>query len=299
MSKTQTEMTHGSAKGFDTLPPQEALTILAIAQAEAAKAAQVAVPEIAIAAKLAAACLAGGGRLIYAAAGSSGLMALADALELPGTYGIARDRIKVLLAGGMAGLVAMEGGPEDDTDAARADIAAIEVGPGDCVIALTASGATPYPIAIVDVARAAGASTIGICNNRGATLFEHVDVAICLPTPPEVIAGSTRMGAGTAQKIALNMLSTMMAIHLGHVHDGFMVSLIADNMKLRGRAKGIVMAISGVDEAAAASALDAAKGSVKTAIVLAAGASDVAGAEQLLAANDGRLRPVLAALRPA
>src|SRR5690606_33398440 len=228
-----------------TLPPRDALAILAAAQAEAAGAVQQAVPAIAAAAQLAADCLRGGGRLVYVAAGSSGLMALADALELPGTYGLGRERIKVLLAGGVAALTAMEGGPEDDAGAARAEIAAAGVGPGDCVIALTASGYTPYPMSAVDAARAAGASTIGISNNHGAALFERVDVAICLPTPAEVIAGSTRMGAGTAQKIALNMLSTMMAVHLGHVHDGFMVNLIADNSKLRGRAKRIVMAVSG------------------------------------------------------
>ena len=296
MSTTQTEMTHASAKGFDTRPPQEALAILAIAQAEAAKAVQDAIPEIAAAAELAAQCLAEGGRVIYAAAGSSGLMALADALELPGTYGIARDRIKVLLAGGIAGLTAMEGGPEDDAEAARAEVVAAGVGAGDCVIALTASGYTPYPMAAVEAARAAGAQTIGISNNRGAPLFERVDVAICLPTPPEVIAGSTRMGAGTAQKIALNMLSTMMAIHLGHVHDGFMVNLIADNIKLRGRAKRIVMAVSEVPEDKATHWLEVANGSVKTAILLAAGAEGVDGARRLLADNQNRLRPALRAL---
>lgn len=296
MSATQTEMIHASAKGFDTRPPEEALAILAAAQTEAARAVQEAVPAIAAAAELAAKCLARGGRLIYVAAGSSGLMALADALELPGTYGLERDRIKVLLAGGLAALTAMEGAPEDDADAARAEVAQAGIGPGDCLIAVTASGYTPYPMAAVDSARAVGAASIGISNNRGAPLFEKVDVAICLPTPPEVIAGSTRMGAGTAQKIALNMLSTMMATHLGHVHDGFMVNLIADNAKLRGRARRIVAAVSGVSEEAAAAALEQAGGAVKAAIVLAAGADGLEEAQRLLAEHGGRLRPTLAAL---
>lgn len=296
MSATQTEMTHVHAAGFDTLPANEALSILARAQVEAAEAVEHAVPQIGAAAELAAKSIAGGHRLIYAAAGSSGLMALADALEIPGTYGIARDRIKVLLAGGVAALTDMEGAPEDDADAARAEIAAAGVGTGDCVIALTASGYTPYPMAAVEAARAAGASTVGLSNNHGAPLFDKVDVAVCLATPPEVIAGSTRMGAGTAQKIALNMLSTMMAIHLGHVHDGFMVNLIADNMKLRGRAKGIVMAVGAVDDQKAAAALEQAQGAVKVAIVLAAGADGVDAAQRLLAENDGKLRPVLSAL---
>lgn len=290
MSATRTEMIHASARGFDTRPPEDALAILAAAQAEAARAVQEAVPDIARAARLAADCIAGGGRLVYVAAGSSGLMALADALELPGTYGLARDRIKVLLAGGVAGLTNMEGAPEDDADAARAELADAGVGPGDCVIALTASGYTPYPMAAVEAARAAGARTIGISNNHGAPLFDRVDVAICLPTPPEVIAGSTRMGAGTAQKIALNMLSTLMAVHLGHVHDGFMVNLIADNAKLRDRARRIVMSVSAVSEDKAAAALEQAGGAVKVAILLAAGAEDVNQAQKLLAQNGGQLR---------
>lgn len=296
MSATRTEMIHASAKGFDTRRPEEALAILAAAQVDAARAVQAAVPDIARAAQLAAECIRAGGRLVYVAAGSSGLMALADALELPGTYGLAGERIKVLLAGGVAGLTNMAGAPEDDADAARAEIAEAGVGPGDCIIALTASGYTPYPMAAVEAARAAGARTIGISNNEGAPLFDRVDVAICLPTPPEVIAGSTRMGAGTAQKIALNMLSTMMAVHLGHVHDGFMVNLVADNTKLRDRARRIVMAVSEVPEDRAAAALDQAGGAVKVAILLAVGAVDVRAAEALLTENAGHLRPSLKAL---
>lgn len=296
MSATQTEMTHASAKGFDMRPALEALTILAEAQAVAAGAAQAAVPDIAEGARLAADCLDSGGRLIYVAAGSSGLMALADALELPGTYGIAPDRIKILLAGGMAMLSEMRGGPEDDGAAGRADIAALDLGPTDCVIALSASGYTPYPMAAVDASRATGARTIGISNNEGAPLFETVDVAICLPTPPEVIAGSTRMGASTAQKIALNMLSTMMAMHLGHVHDGFMVNVVADNLKLQGRARRIVMSVTGATETAANAALEQSGGAVKPAVLIAAGADGLDAADCLLREHNGHLRPALTAL---
>tara|TARA_R110002124_G_scaffold10096_16_gene50976 strand:- start:2040 stop:2966 length:927 start_codon:yes stop_codon:yes gene_type:complete len=296
MTTPQTEMTHASAKGFDTRADRDALTILAMAQVEAARAVEDAVDEIARAARMAAESLAAGGRLIYAAAGSSGLMAMADAVELPGTFGIAQDRIIVMLAGGIAALPAMKGGPEDDAEAARSTLAAVNVGPHDCLIALTASGYTPYPMAAVQAGRAAGARTVGISNNHGAALFEHVDVGICLATPPEVIAGSTRMGAGTAQKIALNMLSTMVAVHLGHVHDGFMVNVVADNLKLRDRARRIVMGIADVSEEQASHWLAVADGSVKTAIVLAAGADDVASAQRLLSDHQDKLRPVLQAL---
>ncbi len=293
MTDRQTEARHAQAIGLELQSDAEILSLLATGQAEAAQCVVSAIPEIVRGAKLAADALGKGGRLVYAAAGSSGLMALADALELPGTYGIAFDRIVVLLAGGMDALREMRGGPEDDATAAREAAKALALNENDCLIAVTASGQTPYPLAAIQVARAAGASTIGIANNAGARLFDLVDVAVCLPTPAEVIAGSTRMGAGTAQKIALNMLSTLMAIRLGHVHDGYMVNVIADNEKLRGRACGIVAAIAGVDEAKAQSALAASAGAVKPAILIASGASGLAEAEALLARHRGQLRPIL------
>ena len=296
MNARNTEMRHPRAEGFDTLPAQEALQVLARAQVDAARAAEGAVPEIARAAELAAEALSGGGRLFYAAAGSSGLMALADALELPGTYGIARDRIVVLLAGGTDALTTMTGSPEDDAGAAEAEARRFGIGPADALIAVTASGSTPYPLAAAAVAKAAGAKTIGIANNRGAALLKQVDVGICLETPPEVVAGSTRMGAGTAQKIALNMLSTMMAIHLGHVHDGYMVNLVADNIKLRERARRMVMEIAGVSEAEAEAALARSNGAVKPAVLSATG---IEAPEDVLKASGGRLRVALASPRNA
>ena len=297
MAERQTEKRHAAAEGLELRPPAEILSILAEGQVEAAKSVAFAVNSIAEAAALAAASVAAGGRLIYVAAGSSGLMALADALELPGTYGIAREQIVVLLAGGLDSLVSMTGGAEDDGDVARIEIETLKLNSSDCVIGLTASGQTPYPIEALVAAKKAGARTIGLSNNEGAPILDIADVGICLPTPPEVVAGSTRMGAGTAQKIALNMLSTMMAIHLGHVHDGFMVNVVADNIKLRQRARGIVVAITGVSDETAGVVLDQSEGAVKPAVLLAAGARDLGAAETLLVEHKGHLRPALAALR--
>ena len=127
---------------------------------------------------------------------------------------------------------------------------------GDCLIAVSASGSTPYAVGALKEAVRLGAKTIAIANNAGSPLLQLAEAPILLATPPEIIAGSTRMGAGTAQKIALNMLSTLAAIHLGHVHDGYMVNLHADNIKLRGRAARIVAAIAGCDEKAALAALE-------------------------------------------
>jgi N-acetylmuramic acid 6-phosphate etherase len=296
MAVQRTEQQHPNAGGLDLQPPATALRLLAEAQIEAASAVLAATGTIAAAAEIAVETLRGGGRIAYAAAGSSGLMALADALELPGTFGIPRDRIVVLIAGGTEALANLAGAPEDDTDQAMRDVADAGLSEGDCLIALSASGTTPYAVAALKQARQRKLSTIAIANNPATPIIELADAGIVLATPPELIAGSTRMGAGTAQKIALNMLSTLIAIRLGHVHDGYMVNLQADNLKLKGRAARIVAAVSGCDGNAAHRWLEEAGGSVKTAVLLAAGASDRKAAARLLEGTGQRLRPALSEL---
>lgn len=296
MVTTRTEQVHRHAVGLDVQPPEAVLRILADAQVEAASVVAGASRSIAAAAAHAAEALRSGGRLAYAAAGSSGLMAIADALELPGTFGIPRNRIELLLAEGASSLLSLPGAPEDDEHQAARDVAKAGIGKGDCLIALSASGTTPYAVAALKAAKAAGAYAIGVANNDGTPLLTLADTAILLPTPPEVIAGSTRMGAATAQKIALNMMSTLMAIHLGHVFDGYMVNLNPDNRKLRGRAARIVAAISGESEAAAAGHLEACGGSVKSAVLMAAGVRDAEAARVMLDDADQNLRQALAQL---
>ncbi|PSH69986.1 N-acetylmuramic acid 6-phosphate etherase [Phyllobacterium brassicacearum] len=297
MGTTRTEQRNDRASGLDERSPEDILRLLYEAQVEAAASVARATDSIAKASLLAAETLRAGGRLAYAAAGSSGLMALADALELPGTYGIAPDRIVILLAGGVASLNRLAGTYEDDTAQAARDIAAAGLAEGDCLIAISASGSTPYALAAIDEATNRGLKIISIANNPDVPLFSLADVAITLPTPPEMVAGSTRMGAGTAQKIALNLLSTLMAVHLGHVHDGYMVNLTADNIKLRERAARIVSAISACDISDAARLLEASGGSVKSAILLAAGAPSAEQATEILESNQQRLRPALSKLK--
>lgn len=297
MSERRTEGRHAHAVGLDAEAPETVLMHLARAQAEAAAVVESAVPAIAEASEMAARTLKTGGRLVYAGAGSSGLMAMADALELPGTYGIAHDRIVILLAGGSASLTDLAGGYEDDRALARADAAKAGLSSRDCVLVVSASGSTPYALEIAACAKGEGAAVVAFANNPGAALFADADVAILLQTPPEVISGSTRMGAGTAQKIAFNMLSTMVGIHLGHVHDGHMVNLKADNIKLKGRAARMVGDIAGVASPEAERLLDAAGGSVKAAVLIARGARDAGAAEAVLEANDNNLRRALAALK--
>jgi N-acetylmuramic acid 6-phosphate etherase len=296
MAAGGTEGRHDQASGLDALRPVDALRLLADGQQAAAAVVAEVLPDIAAGARLAADALLSGGRLVYAGAGSSGLMAMADALELPGTYGIARDRIVILLAGGAASLYDLAGGYEDDVDLAVADAAAAGVGARDCVIVVSASGSTPYALTVADHAKGKGARGIALANNPGTKLFSGADVSILLATPPEVISGSTRMGAGTAQKIAFNLFSTLVGIHLGHVHDGHMVNLKADNIKLRGRACRIVCDIAGVDSGEAERLLARTDGSVKAAVLLAAGAPDTDAALAALERGGQSLRRALQAL---
>jgi len=293
-SVPQTEQLHKDAFGLDALPPIDIAAAVLGGQAQAVAAVEAALPDLVRGADLLCAGLRGGGRLVYAAAGSSGLMALADAAELSGTYGIDPERIRFFMAGGVPVDGHMPGHTEDDREAASRDAATVRE--GDVVIALTASGTTPYPLEFAAKARARGAKAICLANNPDARIFDEADVAVCLPTPAEIIAGSTRLGAATAQKAALNTMSTLMGVRLGHVHDGMMVNLVADNEKLRSRAAGMVSRIAGVDRQTALKSLETAKGAVKPAVLIARGAPSLDRARQLLADAEGYLRSAIARL---
>ncbi|MGR3617450.1 MAG: N-acetylmuramic acid 6-phosphate etherase [Paracoccaceae bacterium] len=294
MSAVNTEKLHHHAIGLDTQPLTAIAAILADGQIAAAQATHGPLEDISKAARAMAETLREGGVLYYVAAGSSGLMAAADAMELGGTFGIPASQIRILMAGGLPKSAEMPGDTEDATDSLNAELAHLTA--NDSVIAVSASGSTPYTMAAAKIARQNGATVIGIANNAGTPLLAASDHAIALETPPEVLSGSTRMGAGTAQKIALNMMSTLMAVDLGHVHDGMMVNLRADNDKLRGRAAGIVATVSGVEPKAAAQALDATDGDVKLATLLACGAKNPSEAQALLSETAGHLRPAMARL---
>jgi len=286
-----TETMHSIAEGLDVRTDEEVLAVLRDGQALAIGALPSVLEGVAAGACLMVQTIENGGRLVYAAAGSSALMALADAAELGGTFGIGAEQIRVLMAGGLPVDARMPGGTEDDVEKATSAAQAIQE--GDTVIALSASGTTPYPMTIAKIARDRGAKVICIANNEGAPIFGYAHVEICIPTPPEVIAGSTRMGAGTAQKATLNMMSTLMGIRLGHVHDGMMVNMVTDNAKLRARAATMVAKIANVDCEAAKSALAQTQGAVKPAVLLAAGAT-LSEARHLLSESKGHLRAALA-----
>lgn len=291
-----TEIAEDRYAGLDTWRDDAILAALLEGQKRALNSVDAAIPALARAANAAAEKLAAGGRLVYLAAGSPALMSLADALEIPQTYGIAYDRVVLILSDGEGIAKRLNGVREDDTEGARADVAANGVGPADCVISTSASGSTPYTVAGLEAARAAGATTVGIAGNAGAPLLSVADIPVLLDAGPEVISGSTRMGAGTAQKAALNMISTLIGVRLGHVYDGLMVNVKADNDKLRGRAARIVSRITGVDDSRARETLNLSDGEVKPAILIAAGASSLAQAEELLGRTKGNVRTALASL---
>tara|TARA_R110000787_G_scaffold186796_1_gene298585 strand:- start:22 stop:909 length:888 start_codon:yes stop_codon:yes gene_type:complete len=275
---------------IDAVGPDMAADMMLDGQVAAVRAVAGARAAITQAAKAMADRVASGGTLIYAAAGSSGLMALADVCELPATFGIPTNQLRLHMAGGVPTGGHMPGQTEDDT--AEADKIAAAITKNDCLIALSASGSTPYPVAIAQKTAARGAMVIGIANNPDTPLLNAADIAICIQTPPEVLAGSTRLGAGTAQKVVLNMMSTLMGVHLGHVYQGRMVNLIADNAKLQTRAAAIVCDITRVPLDKARVALETAQGNVKLAVLIASG-FDPIQAHEALTEHKGHLGPCL------
>ena len=233
------------------------------------------------------------GRMAYAGAGSSGMIAQLDRLELPGTFGIGLDRLPLILAGGPESLLELMGEAEDDTMAAEAAVDGCGLGPGDALVAVSASGSTPFTVAALRRARQRGCVTVGLACVPGAPLLAESHYPIAVETPPEIIAGSTRMAAGTAQKCALNILSTGVALRLGHAYRGLMVNMSPDNAKLKQRAVAIVARAAGVDADRAASALAEAEWSIKTAVTLSAAGVGAAEARARLKQSAGDIREAL------
>ena len=240
-----------------------------------------------------------GGRLIYVGAGSSGLAAAEDAAELPGTFGLDDNRIAIVLAGGTAEPFRIDAAAEDGDAAGLEAIAAFGDLARDAVIAVSASGSTPFTVAAATEARHRGAFVIGIAHRPDSPLLSGADAPILLESGEEALRGSTRLAAGTAQKAALGMLSSLMGFELGHIHQGLMVNLKADNAKLRDRARGIVAMIAGISAAEAEAALREAGGQVKVAILIARGGVSMSEAMGWLAAAEGRIDHALRLLRTA
>ncbi len=292
MAGLSTEGRHPSSSGLHAIGGAEALARLLDAQADAIRIVRRAIPAIEAAAQAGAAALRSGRLMGYAGAGSSGTMALSDCLELAGTFGLPPASTPMLSAGGVDSLLHMTGTVEDDPELARADFKRSGLSKGDVVICVSASGSTPYTLAVADLARSNGVIVVGVASVVGSQLLARSDVPILLETGPEVVSGSTRMAAGTAAKVALNMLSTRVGLLLGHVYDGYMVNVVADNAKLVDRAARIVAALSGQDMDVARAALAATSGAVKPAILVAAGSTPDA-ASTALSESGGHLGPAI------
>jgi N-acetylmuramic acid 6-phosphate etherase len=290
----KTETLSPRSLGIDTWAPHEILEALHEGQMAAVAAVRAALPALAAAADAAVPRLKRGGRLVYAGAGTSGRLGMQDGVELTPTFDWPSDRIVWLIAGGPQALVRAVEGAEDDRAAGAADTDAAGVGPDDVLIAIAASGTTPYTIAALERGRQRGALGIAMASNPDAPLLAAAEIAVLLDTGPELIAGSTRMKAGTAQKAALNLLSTLIMVRLGRVHDGHMVDMQATNAKLRVRARKMVVQITGCTPDAADAALNATAGRVKPAVLVVARGLDPAGATAALDRAEGSLRRALA-----
>ncbi len=289
----QTEAVHPLAVNLDALPVERVLEIFLEDHHKVMGAIRDALPIIAKVAEAYAEAYRLGGRIFYVGAGTSGRLGVLDAVELPPTFGVPSYRISAIIAGGERALTRALEAAEDDEHAGRWEIAKRNVQPGDLVIGISASGETPFVIGAIAEARARDAKTVGITNNSGTSLERMVDFPIVILTGPELVAGSTRLKAGTAQKIVLNMLSTAAMIHLGKVYKGYMVDLRVTNQKLRRRAERMVIRLTGARLDLVRRVLEKTGWRVKPAILMIKAGIEPEEALEILKRNGDSLRKAL------
>ncbi|MFI7297407.1 N-acetylmuramic acid 6-phosphate etherase [Streptomyces sp. NPDC050121] len=236
-----------------------------------------------------------GGRLVYAGAGTAGRLGVLDASECPPTFNTGSGQVVGLIAGGPAAMATSVEGAEDSRELAEADLAALSLTPDDTVVGVSASGRTPYAVGALAYARARGALTVALACNAGSALAAAAEHRIEVVVGPELLTGSTRLKAGTAQKLVLNMISTITMIRLGKTYGNLMVDVRASNEKLRARSRRIVALATGADESDVEAALAAGDGQVKNAILVLLAGVDGPTAARLLEESGGHLRAALAA----
>src|SRR5687767_3296191 len=290
-----TERRARAGSDIDLRSTLELVELINDEDALAAPAVRTAAPALAAAVDAIVERLEAGGRLLYVGAGSSGRLAAVDAAECGPTFGVPRGRVQALVAGGVGTLALAQEEAEDDADAGAEDIAAVGVGPLDAVVVLSASGSTPYALGAARAARAAGALAVAVVCTDDSELGALTEHAVVTIVGPEVIAGSTRMKAGTAQKLVLNTISTVAMVRLGRTYGNLMVEVVASNTKLRARARRAVALATGVGDEQAAAALEAADGEAKVAIVALLADVDAQAARDRLIAAGGAVRRALEA----
>ncbi|MEQ8845311.1 MAG: N-acetylmuramic acid 6-phosphate etherase [Phycisphaerales bacterium] len=291
-STVPTEAVHQRSAGLDALPTSDLLALMSEEDERAVRAVRAQADRIEALIEALVPRFRAGGRLIYIGAGTSGRLGVLDASECPPTFLVDPSRVVGIIAGGEAALRRSSESLEDDPHGARAELERLDVGRLDNVVGLTAGGTTPYPLGALRIARSRGALTALV--TCGSLPQDHAaDHVIRLETGPEVLAGSTRLKAGTATKLVLNMISTTLMVRLGKVHDGLMVDVSATNDKLRDRAARIVARLVGGSRDEALALLDDAGGRVKTAVVMRSLDVPRDKAEALLEASGGLLRNAL------
>ena len=288
-----TEQDNPDSKNIDQISTLEALRLINREDAKVAAAVGEALPQIAEAVDVIAEAIANGGRLFYLGAGTSGRLGVLDAVECVPTFSVPPDLVQGVIAGGTDALTQSIEGAEDRPDDAREDLMARGLTGVDVVCGIAASGQTPYVVGGLQVAKALGAKTIAIACNARSAIGELADISISVVVGPEIIAGSTRMKAGTAQKIVMNMLSTAAMIRLGKVYGNLMVDVKVSNQKLADRACRLIMRLTGVDCERARALLAGANNDVKTAAVMARLDVEYEEARELLAQANGKLRAVI------
>jgi N-acetylmuramic acid 6-phosphate etherase len=289
-----TERRNPRSSAIDTASALEIVDLIGAEDATVPAAVARARTAIAQAIDLIEAAFRSGGRLVYVGAGTSGRLGVLDAAECPPTFGTPPEMVVGLIAGGAAALVRSVEGAEDDVAAATQAVETLRIGANDVVVGIAASGTTPYVRVALTRSHALRAKTVLVsCSEPPSELGGVCDVFITVLVGPEIVTGSTRMKAGTATKLVLNTLTTGAMIRLGKIYGNLMVDLRAWNEKLIDRSQRIVMETTGLDRGAARAVIDAAEGSVKTAIVMARRGVSKPEAEQLLAQHAGRLRPIV------
>lgn len=278
---------------LDTRPVLGVLEALNDAEAEVPTAIRRVLPALAELVEEAAARVRDGGRVIYAGAGTSGRIGVLDAAEIPPTFHEPATTFQAMIAGGREAVFESAEGVEDSAEAGEEAVLDLAVGPADTVVAIAASGRTPFALGVLAAARRAGALTAAVTNNASSPMGMAADHAIEAVVGPEVVAGSTRLKAGSSAKQILNMLSTAIMVRNGKTYGNLMVDLTISNAKLRDRGERLVMTITGCDRDTAATALTAASDRVPVAAVMIAHGVAVEDAQRLLAGADGRLSGVL------
>ena len=291
-----TERRNPHSVDVDLIPTERVLRIINAEDSSVAAAVGAAIPEIARVVDTAVHAIQSKGRVIYVGAGTSGRLAVQDSAECPPTFGTPPEWIQSMFAGGPDALVQAVEDSEDDRDRGAAELEAKSVSDVDLVIGIAASGATPYTVAAIECAKSRGAKTAALVAEAGTPLSKVADITICTLVGPEVITGSTRMKAGTAHKMVLNMISTATMIRLGMTYSNWMINVAMTNRKLRARGIQILQEILGVHADVASKLATRSGGNLKVAVVMGALDVDRKRAEALLAEKNGYLRKVVAHL---